>query len=137
MSRPLPLLTHENTAYWTGGARDELMIVRCMACQAMVHPPESICPVCLSRNVAPVPVAGTGTVHSFTINYQNWVPELKVPFALVVVDLDDAPGVRITGQWVGAAPDTITVGQLVQVCFEQIEDVWIPQFKPRLTNALE
>ena len=134
MTRPLPLLTPENTAYWSGGARCELMIARCGACRTSVHPPEPICPVCLSRDVVAAPVAGTGVVHSFTINHQAWVEGLAVPFALVVVDLDDVPGVRVTGEWAGSAPDDVAIGRAVEVCFLQVEDVWIPQFRPRLTT---
>ena len=124
----LPELTPENHAFWTGGARGELMIVHCDACDHAIHPPELICPVCLSRQVTPRAALGSGTIHSFTINHQAWLPNLPVPYALAVADLDGEPGVRLTAQLLGVDPDSVAIGQKVRISFVQVEDVWIPQF---------
>jgi uncharacterized OB-fold protein len=126
----LPELTPENRAFWTGGARGELMIVHCDACDHAIHPPELICPVCLSRQVTPRPALGSGTIHSFTINHQRWLPDLSVPYTLVVVDLDGEPGVRLTAQLVNIGSAAVAIGERVRVGFIQAEDVWIPQFHP-------
>ncbi|MET0376102.1 MAG: OB-fold domain-containing protein [Rhizorhabdus sp.] len=127
--RILPDLTPENTAFWTGGERGELMIAHCDACDHAIHPPELICPICLSRSVTARPAAGTGTIYSFTINYQPWLPNLPVPYALAVVDLDGEPGVRLTAQLLEVEPDSVAIGQKVRVTFTQAEDVWIPEFR--------
>lgn len=128
--RPLPELTPENTAFWTGGAHGELRIAFCGDCAHAVHPPQIVCPRCLSRNVAPRAVAGTGTVYTFTVNHQPWLPDMPVPFALAVVDVDGAPGVRVTAQVVDADPATVHIGQRMAVCFQQATDVWLPQWRP-------
>lgn len=135
--RPLPEITPENAAFWTGGVRGELMIVCCGDCQAAIHPPQIICPKCLSRNVAPQAMAGTGTVYTFTVNHQPWLPGMAVPFALVVVDVDGAPGVRVTAEVVGQDPEAVRIGQRMQVAFEQAGDVWLPQWRPLGTEAGE
>ena len=127
--RLLPELTPENRAFWTGGADGHLLIAHCDACDAAIHPPEIICPVCLSRDVSPRAAAGTGTIYSFTVNHQPWLPGLDVPYVLLVVDLDGEPGVRITAEAKGIDPDAVAIGQRVQVTFEPVEDVWIPQFR--------
>lgn len=126
--RILPELTPENTPFWTGGERGELMIAHCDACDHAIHPPELICPICLSRSVTPRAAAGTGVIHSYTINHQPWLPNLPVPYALVVVDLDGESGVRLTAQLLEVAPDSVAIGQKVRVSFVHAEDVWIPQF---------
>lgn len=126
--RILPELTPENTPFWTGGERGELMIAHCDACDHAIHPPEVICPVCLSRSVTPRAAAGTGVIHSYTVNYQPWLPDLAVPYALVVVDLDGEPGVRLTAQLQDVEPDSVAIGQRVRVGFVPVEDVWIPEF---------
>ncbi|MDO7842319.1 Zn-ribbon domain-containing OB-fold protein [Sphingomonas immobilis] len=126
--RILPELTPENTPFWTGGERGELMIAHCDACDHAIHPPELICPVCLSRSVTPRAAAGTGVIHSYTVNYQPWLPNLQVPYALAVVDLDGEPGVRLTAQMQGIDPESVAIGQKVRVAFVQVEDVWIPEF---------
>ena len=128
--RVLPELTPENTPFWTGGAKGELLIMHCGDCDASIHPPSPICPSCLSRKVAPRPAKGTGKIYSFTVNHQRWLPEMQVPFVLVVVDLDGEPGVRITADMIEIDPDKVAIGQSVAVTFLQVEDVWIPRFRP-------
>lgn len=128
--RLLPELTPENTAFWTGGARGELMIAHCSACDRAIHPPELICPACLSRDVAPRAAAGTGEVLSVTVNHQAWMPGLEVPYALAIVALDGEPGVRLTAQVKDIAPEAVRIGMRVAVAFEPVEDVWIPYFRP-------
>src|SRR5882762_10001192 len=66
--RLLPELTTENTPFWTGGARGELMIMHCEQCDHAIHPPELVCPICLSRTVAPRAAKGTGSIYSVTVN---------------------------------------------------------------------
>ncbi|AYJ85110.1 DNA-binding protein (plasmid) [Sphingomonas paeninsulae] len=127
-TRILPELTPENTPFWAGGERGELMIVHCDACDHAIHPPELICPVCLSRNVTPRAASGTGIIHSYTVNHQAWLPNLPVPYVLAVVDLDGEPGVRLTAELLDVEPDSVGIGQKVKVSFLPVEDVWIPQF---------
>jgi len=127
---PLPELTPENTAFWTGGERGELMIVFCDACGKPVHVPQVICPHCQSRDVAPRAVAGTGTVYTFTVNHQPWMPDMKVPFALAVVDVDGAPGARVTAMVEGCDPEGVHIGQRMRVGFTQSGDVWLPHWLP-------
>ena len=128
--RPLPELTPENTAFWTGGERGELMIAFCGDCSKAVHPPQLLCPACQSQAVAPRAVAGTGTVYSFTVNHQPWLPDMKVPFAIAVVDLDDAPGVRVTAPVATGDPDSVRIGQAMRIGFEASGDVWLPLWHP-------
>lgn len=128
--RPLPELTAESTPFWTGGARGELTIVFCDDCAHAIHPPQVVCPACLSRAVTPRAVAGTGTVYTYTVNHQPWLPEMEVPFALAVVDVDGAPGVRVTAPVETAAPEAVHIGQRVRIGFEQNGEVWLPHWVP-------
>ena len=128
--RMLPELTAENLAFWTGGADNQLMIAHCDRCDAAIHPPQLICPFCLSRAVTPRPALGTGTVYSFTVNHQPWMPGMAVPFVIAVVDLDAEPGVRITAELRDLDPSEVAIGGRVSIGFMPVEDVWIPYFKP-------
>lgn len=128
--RPLPELTPENTAFWTGGAEGKLMIAFCADCRYPIHKPQLICPKCSSEAVESRTVPGTGTVYSYTVNHQLWAPGMQVLFALAVVDLDDAPDVRVTAEVVGVDPETIVIGQTMRITFANIEDVWLPQWEP-------
>ena len=128
--RPLPQLTPANEWFWTSGADGRLRIQRCDDCQAMVHPPVPICPVCRSRSWTPAEVSGTATVVALTVNQHQWLPDFEPPYAIANVALAEDPSVHLTTNVVGCEPDEVHIGQEVQVRFEQHEDVWLPLFEP-------
>ena len=128
--RPLPELTPENTSFWTGGAEGKLMIAFCSGCAHAIHPPQLVCPKCWSEAVEARAVSGTGIVYSYTVNHQPWAPGMQVPFALAVVVVDGAPGVRVTAEVVNADPESVAIGQAMRVRFAQIDDIWFPQWEP-------
>ena len=127
--RPLPRLDNENRPFWTGGADGQLRIMRCQDCGTFIHPPRPVCRDCLSDNVVPEAVAGTGVVDTFTVNHQKWYPGLEVPFVIARVALDGAPGVYLTTNIVGCPPDEVDIGDKVRVTFEQQGEVWLPLFE--------
>ena len=128
--RVLPRLTEDNRHFWTGGAADELRVLRCQNCQFWIHPPTPVCPECLGRKLAPEATSGRGTVASFTINHQPWYPGLDPPYVIAMVELNDQPSVRITTNIVACPVDDVRIGMPVEVVFEQYDDVWIPFFAP-------
>ena len=70
--RVLPALSDENRFFWTSGADGRLRFLRCGGCGYYLHPPSPRCPRCGGAELAPDPVSGRGTVHSFTVNHQPW-----------------------------------------------------------------
>lgn len=125
---PLPELTRENTPFWTAGERGELVIVFCDDCTHAIHPPQLLCPACQSRNVGPRAMPGTGKIYTFTVNHQPWIPGMDVPFVLAVVDVDGAPGVRVTARLAGCDPEDVRIEQGVRIGFAQSGDVWLPHW---------
>ncbi|MDB5423251.1 MAG: DNA-binding protein [Phenylobacterium sp.] len=128
--RTLPLLSDLNRFYWTSGAEGVMRVLRCQDCGYWLHPPTPLCPKCLSQSLAPEQVSGLATIETFTLNMRAWGPGLAVPFVIAVVDLDEQPGLRVTTNIVGVPPESVAIGQRVQVVFEQDEDVWLPMFTP-------
>lgn len=128
--RPLPALNDDNQAFWTGGSTGKLMIDRCGDCGTYIHPPIPFCPTCESRNVAPEAVSGRGKVTTFTINHKQWMPDLPVPYVLALVEIDEDPAVRIPTNIIGIAPDKVAIDMAVEVIFEQVEEVFVPLFRP-------
>jgi uncharacterized OB-fold protein len=88
-----------------------------------------VCPSCSSRAVAPEAVTGRGTVLTFTVNHQPW-GILEPPYVIAIVELAEQPGLRLTTNLVGIAPDEVRSGMLVQVRFEHDGDVYLPLFEP-------
>ena len=127
--RVLPRLDSDNRFFWTSGADGKLRLMRCRECATFIHPPRPVCRQCLSENVAPEVVAGTGTVDTFTVNYQEWRPGLEVPYVIARVTLDGAPGVYLTTNIVGCSVDAVQIGDHVRVKFEQHGEIWLPLFE--------
>lgn len=129
--RLLPAVTPQTEPFWTGGARGELLIVRCRTCGHRIHPPAPVCPVDLSGDVGPEPVSGLGTVHSFTINHHPWSPAAPPPYVIALVELDEQPGLRLLTNLVDVAPDDVEIGLRVRVRFEDAGGgVFVPLFAP-------
>ena len=127
--RVLPRLDSENRFFWTAGGEGQLRLLRCQECSTFIHPPRPVCRRCLSEKVAPEAVAGTGTIDTYTVNYQAWRPDLEVPYVIARVAIDGAPGVFLTTNIVGCAVDAVDIGDRVRVKFEQHGDVYLPLFE--------
>jgi uncharacterized OB-fold protein len=132
LSRPLP--TPDEVEFWRSGADGVLRIQRCVSCHRWQHPPNPVCYHCLSRDVGFDPVSGGGTVYSFTINHQPWLPHLAEPFAVIVVELVEQPGLRFVSRLVNTAVEDVTIGMPVRVVFEPLGD---GLFAPLFTAAAD
>lgn len=127
--RLLPAPDDDTRFFWTSGADGILRFARCSACGYWLHPPSPWCPECGSREIAPQPVSGRGTIWSYTVNHHSWDGSTE-PYAIVLVELAEQPGLRLTSNLVGCAPDDVRIGMPVQVTFEQHGSVWFPLFEP-------
>ena len=120
--RPLPELVPGSDWFWTSGADGHLRVQRCPDCLTYVHPPVPICPTCRGRSGQPVIVSGSATVVGFTVNAQRWLPDfdLDPPYVIANVALAEDPGVRLTTNIVGCAPDDVRVGMPVEMTFRRL-----------------
>jgi uncharacterized OB-fold protein len=131
---PPPAVTDDSRPFWDACRRRELVIQRCEACGAFRHPPSPVCWRCRSFPHAWVPSAGRGTVFSHAVVHRAFLPELAahVPYTVVVVALDDVPGVRLVSNLIDAAPDEPAIGLPVEVVFEDVTpEVTVPRFRVR------
>ncbi len=102
--RLLPRVDGDSGFFWTSGADGKLRFLRCAHCEYYVHPPAPRCPQCLSEEVAPAVVSGRATVVAHTVNVHGWIP--------------------------GSEPYVIGLVAIVEVVFEENEDVFLPLFRP-------
>ncbi|HTQ19901.1 thiolase C-terminal domain-containing protein [Mycobacterium sp.] len=128
--RPLPLLTDQNEFFWKSGADGTLRLQECQACRALLHPPAPVCRYCRSRDIGVRELSGKATLAGFTVNHRFSVPGMPAPYVIAQVAIAEDPRVRLTTNIVESGPDQLELGQQVEVVFEQIEDVWLPLFKP-------
>jgi len=129
--RVLPAPDDASCFYWEAAARGEFAIQRCRACRSYVHPPRDACPRCASTDLGGERVSGHGTVYSFTIGHHA-ASGIPTPFALVLVELDEQPGLRVLGNLLEFPLDQVRVGMPVAVTFEDVGGgVTLPQWKIR------
>lgn len=125
--RPVP--TPDEEEFWRSGAHGRLRMQRCGSCQRWQHPPNPVCFHCLSRDLAFEPVSGRGSVYSFTINHQPWLPHLSDPYAVIIVELDEQPKLRFVSRMVNTDLAELRVGLRVRVLFEPLgEGLFAPLF---------
>lgn len=126
--RILPELTDANRAFWTGGADGQLLILRDRQTGRWVHPGDA--DDVASGRVAPEPVSGRGTVFTYTVNEQQYHPQVPPPYVIAIVELDEQDDLRIPTNIVGCDPGDVRIGMPVEVCFEAHGDVHVPLFRP-------
>jgi len=130
----LPRLDPLNREWFTRGV---ITIQCCQACDRLQHPPEEVCGHCQSSELGWRECAGDGRIESVAVVHQAVHPAFKsaVPYAVVVVSLDDAPGINAIGNVVDRDPHEIAIGQRVRAVFEEIpatdghERMLLPQWK--------
>lgn len=78
-------------------------------------------------------VPGEGVVHSFTTIVRSLLPgdhSAEVPFTVVLVEIDAAPGVRVPGLYVDAGEASAACGQRVTLKPVKAGDWTVAGFTP-------
>jgi len=131
VDRPLPQPDPDTELFWDAPRRGELHILRCRSCGTYIQLPKPACRSCGSTDLAPERVSGRGVVHSYTVTHFP-LPGYEPPFAVVLVELEEQPGLRLISNLGDVAPEDIRSGMPVEVVFEEVtEDVRLPLFKRR------
>jgi 3-oxo-4,17-pregnadiene-20-carboxyl-CoA hydratase alpha subunit len=115
-----PAVNQDTAFFWEGMRLGELRIQRCDSCQRLRHPPGPACPSCGSLELSYVVSSGAGTVFSYVVHHYPAVPGRSTPFVVALVEL--AEGVRMLGQLLDAPADAVTIGALVELAPEKVDD---------------
>lgn len=127
-SSHLPLPDHDTEEYWAAAAEHRL-ICRVDGQGRLHHYPRRRTPGTLEPTTGWRVLAGLGTVYSFTVIHQAASSAFRprVPYVVALIDLDE--GVRMLSN-VEADPSEVHIGQRVEVCWREDQDVTIPVFRP-------
>jgi uncharacterized OB-fold protein len=137
---PLPVTDNPVDApFWEAALRGELVVQRCSDCGVRQFPPRPMCPACQSTARSWDVMAGTGRIWSFVVAHPPLLPTFAkiAPYAVVLVELDDDPTIRLVGNLVpGPAgeihevdPATVAIGRPVSVVFQTVTpDVALPRW---------
>ena len=126
----LPVVDDRDTGgFWEGARQGKITLRQCASCQKFLHMPRAYCYACGSWDTVWTSVGGRGSLYSWTVVEHQVHPAYPVPYTIVLVELDDAPGVRMVGRLPGSAD--LTVGQAMEVVFEELGDgVVLPNWRP-------
>ncbi len=134
--RPLPLVTPWNEFYWTSGADGRLRLQSCESCAALIHPPKPVCIYCGSSQLGVREVSGFATLFGFSVSHRFQLPGLPGPTIVAQVTVEEDPRVKLTTRLVDCTEEDLQLGQRMEVTFEQVEDVWLPLFRPAAAASL-
>lgn len=125
VARPVPDAV--SAPFWAAARRDVLAFQRCPACGWAGLGPAVGCPRCGAAALGWEESDGTGTIRSWTIAHRGPTPDFKVPYAPVVVDVDE--GFSMFSSLIGCAVDEVRSGRRVRVEFHPGADGFrIPYF---------
>jgi hypothetical protein len=129
--KPVPEPDALTSFYWEAAASGHLLIQRCESCQHFVHPPDVVCPGCLSEALVPTPVSGRGTIYAFTVARQAFDSAFSdsIPYVLAIVELEEQVGLRMLTNIVDADIEELTSQLPVEVTFEDRTGYKLPQFR--------
>ncbi|HEY6623163.1 MAG TPA: OB-fold domain-containing protein [Acidimicrobiales bacterium] len=131
---PVPHPSQWSRPFWNGCAVGELRYQRCASCGQALFNPGPICRRCRSRDLHWQVSQGKGTVYSWTISWQPPSPGFVVPYAPVIVDLEE--GYQMLSNVVDCDTAEVVVGLDVEVSFCPVaEGVSLPYFRPRQPPA--
>src|SRR5262245_18257415 len=131
-TRPIPVPNEWTKHFWVAGTRGELQLQRCQSCRQFQHPPYATCVRCMSTDLAFEPVSGRGAIYSYTIMYHAGDKRFAaaIPYASIIVELDDAPGALLAANLLEAPYTEAKVGRRVEVVFQPLNDEFtLPQFR--------
>ncbi|GAA3822146.1 Zn-ribbon domain-containing OB-fold protein [Streptomyces chiangmaiensis] len=122
-----PVHDEDGAPFWEYAAHGELRIQTCADCSEPRFPPRPCCPHCRSFASEWRPTSGKGRIWSYVVPHPPLLPAYaaRAPYHVVVVELAEAPRIRLVGNLVTGpdAPldsvpsDRVRIGARVQVVF--------------------
>ena len=124
-------MTDVSAPFWEATREKRITLQRCADCQSWVWYPRSACIACLGEDLRWTEVSGEGSVYAVSVHYRPGVAEMKerVPYAVALVELRE--GVRLLTNVVGCDPESVRIGQRVELAWEALSDGrHLPVFEP-------
>jgi uncharacterized OB-fold protein len=131
--KPLPVPDPVTQPFWDSLKAHEMKIQRCNDTGKFFFYPRGMSPFTLSDNISWETVSGKGTLHAFTIVYNQRAPGFaeEVPYVVAMVELEEGP--RMMTNIVGldeVSPENIKIGSPVEIVYEDVTDeITLPKFR--------
>ncbi len=129
-NKPVPAVDPDSAPYWDGAKDGRLMIQRCNATgQTFLYSRQLVSGV-VESEVEWIEASGKGTIYSFTVARRPAGAAFQgdCPYVIVSVELEE--GARVMSNLVTDDPDSVAIGQAVEVVFDAVSDeLTIPKFR--------
>ena len=121
---PAPMVDEVDKEYFDAARRHEIRIQRCTKCRTFQFPAEWICHKCHSFDLEWARVAPRGSIYSWE---RVWHPAHRAlaetcPYLVVVVELSEAPGIRLVGNLLGDPRQDVAMDSPVEAVFEDHDE---------------
>ncbi|MDH6518391.1 putative OB-fold protein [Streptomyces sp. SAI-208] len=130
-----PVKDATSAPFWQYAAQGELRVQACADCGEVRFPPRPCCPHCQSFGTQWRPVSGRGRIWSWVVPHPPLLPDYaaQAPYNVIVVELEEAPRIRLVGNLVTAAgarldsldPGRIRIGARVHAVFSDGLPQWV------------
>jgi uncharacterized OB-fold protein len=125
-----PVAESFEEGFWEAVKQKRLVFQRCKECSEFLHPPRPMCHKCHSYDLEWVESTGKGKIYSWVVFTREVNPLYRVPFEVVVVEMEEK-GVRFISNMAEGNPEDLYFGMPVEVVFVDINDEWpLPMFRP-------
>ena len=132
-TRPLPKTNELDTKeFWEGTKEKEFRYQQCDSCDTIVFYPRRHCTGCTSGTLQWKVSVGKGTVYTYSVVRQSYHPFFRnmVPYTVAWIDMDEGPRILSNVVGVDDPANDVSIGQAVQLEWEEHEELNIPLFKP-------
>ena len=118
--------------FWQSVDRGALELPYCGLCKSFFFYPRPFCPTCWSSEISFCPVAGKGTVWSYTaVHFPHGANEgwkTRVPYVVALIALEE--GVRMMSNVVDCPVESVHTGMAVEVVYREFDGQTLPVFAP-------
>jgi hypothetical protein len=131
--RPLPRPDLDSAPHFEAAAEGRLAVPQCGDCGVFHWYPSKSCPACGAFKISWPTLSGQGYLFSYTIVGHPVMPWLagRVPYVLGLVELPDAPGVRLVTDVINVDPAEVYIGMPLRATFETLaEGLGLVHFEP-------
>ncbi|GHJ30688.1 hypothetical protein TPA0910_51210 [Streptomyces hygroscopicus subsp. sporocinereus] len=126
-----PVPDEDGAPFFDYAARGELRVQSCAGCGEPRFPPRPCCPHCQSFDSLWKKMSGRGRIWSYVVPHPPLLPAYaaQAPYNVVLVELADAPRIRLVGNLVASAdaalnsvaPERIRIGTPVKAAFHRTD----------------
>jgi len=128
--RTIPDPDDTQRPFYEAAARGELQYQRCADCGHAQFYPRAVCTAC-GASPGWATASGRGTVYTFTVVRQNFLPPFKdeLPYVVAMVELEE--GVRMMTNITGCPPEDVHIGLAVEAYAVECEEgLAVPFWRP-------